>query len=416
MSTTLSGAVASSRRRIADVVTNNRPFIIVWLALFISVIGIAMVSPLLPVFVKEMGANGIWLGLAFSGFTLLQVPLMPVIGKLADRFNKKLFLWLGLVIYTISALGYFWAPGYQELVIFRIFSGIGSAMVMPVAFSYIGELAPYGYEGRYMGLFNIAMIAGFGVGPMLGGVIHDGFGTDATFIVMSALSFLGFLIILFLLPGKPSKPTDNDTAETTEENITSVPFFSILRDMTMRSIVILQMVIGLLFGTILAFIGIWMTTKIGTTVAYVGILLSIRSTVTGIFAYPAGWLADRLNRVVLATLGIGIVVICTFSIPWLNSFLLLIAIFVIMGISESIAMPSISAITVEKGRSMGMGSVMGFFNMAMSLGLFVGSMAGGLVEGAFGLAAVFRSTALLGLTGIIVFDIMMLRNSKKITL
>jgi DHA1 family multidrug resistance protein-like MFS transporter len=416
MSTTLSGAVASSRRRIADVVTNNRPFIIVWLALFISVIGIAMVSPLLPVFVKEMGANGIWLGLAFSGFTLLQVPLMPVIGKLADRFNKKLFLWLGLVIYTISALGYFWAPGYQELVIFRVFSGIGSAMVMPVAFSYIGELAPYGYEGRYMGLFNIAMIAGFGVGPMLGGVIHDGFGTDATFIVMSALSFLGFLIILFLLPGKPSKPTDNDTAETTEENITSVPFFSILRDMTMRSIVILQMVIGLLFGTILAFIGIWMTTKIGTTVAYVGILLSIRSTVTGIFAYPAGWLADRLNRVVLATLGIGIVVICTFSIPWLNSFLLLIAIFVIMGISESIAMPSISAITVEKGRSMGMGSVMGFFNMAMSLGLFVGSMAGGLVEGAFGLAAVFRSTALLGLTGIIVFDIMMLRNSKKITL
>lgn len=412
MSVILSGVIVSSRRRIADVIIGNRPFIIVWLALFISVIGIAMVSPLLPVFVKEMGASGIWLGLAFSGFTLLQVPLMPVIGKLADRFNKKLFLWFGLVIYTISALGYFWAPGYQELVIFRIFSGIGSAMVMPVAFSYIGELAPYGYEGRYMGLFSIAMIAGFGVGPMLGGVIHDSFGTDATFIVMSALSFLGFLIILFLLPQTPSRPSVNDTSA---EDMTSVSFFSILRDMTMRSIVILQMVIGLLFGTILAFIGIWMTTEIGTTVAYVGIVLSIRSIVTGILAYPAGWLADRLNRVVLATLGIGIVAICTFSIPWLNSFLLLVAIFVIMGISESISMPSISAITVEKGRSMGMGSVMGFFNMAMSLGLFVGSMAGGLVEEAFGLVAVFRSTALLGLTGIIVFDIMMLRNSKKIT-
>lgn len=416
MSIILSGAVTSSRRRIADVIISNRPFIIVWLALFISVIGIAMVSPLLPVFVKEMGASGIWLGLAFSGFTLLQVPLMPVIGKLADRFNKKLFLWLGLVIYTISALGYFWAPGYQELVIFRIFSGIGSAMVMPIAFSYIGELAPYGYEGRYMGLFSIAMIAGFGVGPMLGGVIHDIFGTDATFLVMSALSFMGFLIILFLLPPKPSKPTSSDTAETTDENITSVPFFSILRDMTMRSIVILQMVIGLLFGTILAFIGIWMTDEMGTTVAYVGILLSIRSIVTGIFAYPAGWLADRLNRIVLATLGIGTVILCTFSIPWLKSFFLLIVIFIIMGFSESIAMPSISAITVEKGRSMGMGSVMGFFNMAMSLGLFIGSMAGGIVEEVFGIVSVFRSTALLGLAGIIVFDVMMMRTSKKISL
>ena len=87
-----------------------------------------------------------------------------------------------------------------------------------------------------------------------------------------------------------------------------------------------------------------------------------------------------------------------------------------MGFSESIAMPSISAITVEKGRSMGMGSVMGFFNMAMSLGLFIGSMAGGIVEEVFGIVSVFRSTALLGLAGIIVFDVMMMRTSKKISL
>jgi MFS family permease len=292
-----------------------------------------------------------------------------------------------------------------------VFSGIGSAMVVPIAFSYVGELAPYGHEGRYMGLFNIAMVAGFGVGPMLGGVIHDGLGMGATFISMAALSFAGFLIIIFLLPAHTSRTGNDPEPEDITSEKVSVSFFSILRDTTMRSIFILQLVVGLLFGTILAFIGIWMTEQIGSTVAQVGIILSIRSIMNGIFAYPSGWLADHLNRVVLVSLGIGALVICTFSIPWLSSFLLLVVLFVIMGIFESMAVPSISAITVEKGRTMGMGSVMGLFNMAMSLGLFTGSMAGGVIEDNLGTAAVFRGAAILALAGVVVFDFLMLRKS-----
>ncbi|MDP6501213.1 MAG: hypothetical protein QF369_01770 [Dehalococcoidales bacterium] len=58
------------------------------------------------------------------------------------------------------------------------------------------------------------------------------------------------------------------------------------------------------------------------------------------------------------------------------------------------AMPSINAITVEKGRTMGMGSVMGVFNMAISLGLVTGSMSGGVIDTTLGLVAVFRVAAL----------------------
>ena len=66
----------SFRARLARLIAANRAFIVVWLALFIAVIGISMVSPLMPVFAEKMGASGIWLGLAFSGFTLSQVPLI----------------------------------------------------------------------------------------------------------------------------------------------------------------------------------------------------------------------------------------------------------------------------------------------------------------------------------------------------
>jgi len=191
---------ASLTYRVKLSLSANRPFLVVWLALFITIAGIAMVSPLLPEFAQEMGASGVYVGLAFSGYTLTQIPLMLVVGRLSDRFGKKIFLCLGLVVYAIAALGYMVSPTFRELLVFRAISGIGTAMVIPIAYAYVGELAPLGREGRYMGLLNIATIAGFGTGPVLGGFLYDTFGMDAAFLSMSILSATGFLTVLLFLP------------------------------------------------------------------------------------------------------------------------------------------------------------------------------------------------------------------------
>ena len=149
-----------------------------------------------------------------------------------------------------------------------------------------------------------------------------------------------------------------------------------------------------------------------TSVAQVGILLSARSIMNGILSYPFGWLADHMNRVILVSVGMGMVAVGTFTIPWLGSFGILLGIFVVIGIFESMAMPSLNAITVEKGRVLGMGTVMGMFNMAMSLGLFTGSMVGGVIETSLGIDAVFRYAAALGLVGVVIFNIFMLRSAR----
>jgi MFS family permease len=402
----LGDATVGSRLRLARFLSSNKPFIIVWLALFIGIAGIGMVSSLLPVFAEDMGASGIWLGLAFSSFAFSQVPLMPVVGRLSDRFGKKFFLWFGLLIYAMAAVGYFWSPGYRELVLFRVVSGVGSAMVIPTAYAYVGKLAPHGYEGRYMGLFNIAMIAGFGIGPLLGGVVHDSLGMDATFISMAMLSTFGFLIVLLFLPTE----TSSHGVKESEEPSSSLA--SMLRDETMRGIITIQLVYGLLFGTVLAFVGVWMTTVLETSVAQVGVVLSARVIINGILTYPFGWLADRTNRIILASAGMVMVAMGTFAIPWLGSFALLLGLFMIIGIFESLALPSVNAMTVEKGRGMGMGSVMGVFNMASALGLAGGSMAGGVIENSVGIVEVFRYTAVLGIVGVVVFNIFMWRNAR----
>ncbi len=381
----------------------NKTFVVVWLALFVSIAGIAMVSPLLAVFAQDMGAGGIWLGLAFSGFSISQILLMLLIGRLSDRFGKRLFLWLGLLIFAIAAAGYFWSPSYKELVFFRIFSGVGSALVIPTAYAYVGELAPRGHEGRYMGVFNIAMIAGFGIGPVLGGMVYDRMGMDATFLSMGILSSLGFLVAFFFLPGgKSSLPSER-------HRDVSTPFRIMLKDNTIRGIVTFQLVMGLSYGAVLAFLGIFMTSELGTNLTMVGIVMSVRAILNGTLAYPFGWLADRMSRVCLASVGLLVIGTCSLVVPWSGSFGLLLVVFVVLGIFESMASPSINAINVGRGRVFGMGSVMGVFNMAMSAGLLTGALVGGAIDDSYGNAWVFRFAASCAFAGVVMFNMFMSR-------
>jgi MFS family permease len=132
----------------------------------------------------------------------------------------------------------------------------------------------------------------------------------------------------------------------------------------------------------------------------------------GTLSYPFGWLADHMNRIILVSIGMGMVAVGTFCIPWLGSFGILLTVFVVIGIFESMAMPSLNAIAVEKGRVLGMGTVMGMINMAMSLGLVTGSMVGGIIETSMGIDSVFRFAAVLGLVGIVVFNVFMFRNTR----
>ncbi|MDP7281706.1 MAG: MFS transporter, partial [Candidatus Poribacteria bacterium] len=211
---------------------------------------------------------------------------------------------------------------------------------------------------------------------------------------------------------KPSSLQLPNTAAVLENGEASAPFISILRDTTMRGVISFQMTYGLLFGTVLAFVGIWMRTAIVSSVVQVGIVLSVRSLLNGTLALPFGILADRFNRVVLVTGGMLMMAIGTIVIPWMESFGSILVLFMVIGVFESMAIPSAAAMTVETGRRLGMGSVMGVINMAMSLGLVIGSVLGGVVEGYLGIIAVFRWAAVLGLIGVIVFNLFMIRRQR----
>lgn len=385
----------------------NKAFLAIWLSIFVGTLGIGMVSPLLPVFAKDMGASGLWLGLAFSGFAITEMPLMPFTGRLSDRVGRKLFLALGMLVYTAVGTGFIWAPNYQAIVVLRMISGIGAAMVFPIAFAYVGDLSDPGHEGRYMGLFNVAFLFGWGAGPVLGGVTKDKWGMDAPFISMAVLSGVACVFMFLLLPSdkSPGKGRFREEKRT--------PMARLLQDKVMRAVVTLQFVWGLSYGAVYSFLAIFMTSNLSTSVAAVGIVMSTRSLLNGVMAYPFGYLADRFSRARLVTLGVLASAAGVSLVPWMGSFALLLALFIGVALCESVSTPAINAMTVESGRDLGMGSVMGLSTMAMAAGMVTGSMAGGLVQDLLHIDYVFWFASLSGVFGAVLFNVFIGQGSRQ---
>jgi MFS family permease len=89
--------------------------------------------------------------------------------------------------------------------------------------------------------------------------------------------------------------------------------------------------------------------------------------------------------------------------PLITTFATFIIVCFFYGICGALVLPAATAIMVDEGRTYGMGSVMGLFNMSMNLGLAVGPPAGGWLADAFGLNAVFYLFSFIGFFGISLF-------------
>jgi DHA1 family multidrug resistance protein-like MFS transporter len=126
----------------------------------------------------NLGATGITLGLMTAAFSISQGIIQPVVGSLSDRHGRKRFLVTGLLLYAAVGVIYTLAASIKHLILIRILHGIGSAMIVPIVMAYIGDMAPQGQEGKYMGMLNIAIFAGIGVGPVLGGLFLDTMGIN----------------------------------------------------------------------------------------------------------------------------------------------------------------------------------------------------------------------------------------------
>ena len=376
----------------------KRIFTVLFIAVFATMLGIGIIEPFMGIYAESLGANGLLIGLIFGSFTLSRALFTPLIGRLSDFKGRKNLLLIGIAGYTILSFFYAAASTITSLIFVRFFHGLASAMVLPIAMAYIGDIAPKNQEGKYLGTFTIAFFMGLAFGPIIGGALHDIWHMNAAFYTMGAISFLSLIMLIFMLP-----------EINAHKNIEPSSFKVILKDKTMQAMLIFRVMNAYGISALMGFLPL-LAEKINVSIFQIGFVVTSNLLVSSLFQRYFGILADKSDKVAMLIGGSVMMLIALALMPLSNGFYALLLFNLLMGLGSAISIPAGSAITAKLGRKLGMGSVMGLFNTAFGIGGGIGPIIAGLIMMATSLAFVFVSSAIIVLAGTIIFYYLMKKN------
>ncbi len=368
---------------------DKKIFGVLFFSIFSAVTGVGIVVPLLPVYAHSLGSSGIYIGLIFGAFSLSRTFFLPYFGRQSDMKGRKPFIVIGLLAYAIISIAFIFTESIETLILVRFIQGIASAMIMPVSQAYVGDITPVGREGFVMGLFNLSMFLGLGIGPIIGGFTNYHFGLYAAFLFMGFFALTGCLLSLFFLP-----PTRLERVTSSE--LEPVKWLTLLKDTHINSLFWFRFAHTACIGIIWGFLPIMATLNFSMPSSHIGILVTTGIIVSGIVQVPVGYLADRISKVRLIVFGGIIISISVISFQWSSDFWDMFMASVFLGIGGGMATPALMALAVIKGHKVtAMGSVMSLMTMAHSLGMLAGSLAAGFIMDNFQLQSVFTLGAMI---------------------
>ena len=143
------------------------PLVIIFLTIFVNLVGFGIIIPLLPFYAQTFGASPLTIGLLFASFSLSQLVAAPILGDLSDRWGRRPVLIFSLVGTVVSFVMLAVANSLFMLFAARIVDGLSGGNIT-TARAYIADITTEENRAKAYGLLGAAFGLGFIVGPALG--------------------------------------------------------------------------------------------------------------------------------------------------------------------------------------------------------------------------------------------------------
>lgn len=249
------------------------PLFVLFITIFIDMLGFGIIIPILPIFSKELGAADYQVGLIAMIFPIMNFLFAPLWGTLSDRHGRRPIM---LVSIFITAIAYFVFSQVTVLWILffsRLLSGVGSANIS-VAQAYITDVTSPAERTKSLGFLGAAFGIGFIMGPPLGGWLKS-ISTPGTVdwvgYVASGMCMINLLMAYFLLP------------ESLKEKKINVPFnFKLVTGIITE---LKKPMVGQLLWTNFIFITAFMLMQISCSLMWKEITLLDEKQIGYVFAF-----------------------------------------------------------------------------------------------------------------------------------
>jgi MFS family permease len=245
-----------------------------------------IVSPVLPQYAERLGASYIEVGLFFSAYSFTWTFLQLYTGYLSDRFGRKKFIVLGLLIYGFFLILCGLSQNFLQLVIFRVFQGVGLGLFGPAALGLVAQMKE---KGKSFAFYRTASGLGFVVGPIIGGLLGN-ISLNYPFFIGGFLSLLAIPSVLLMYEKKSSEYEEK------------FGFLTSLRSMIWTRKIILVCLVAFLVELTFASLDLIIPlfgSDVGFSPASIGVVLSSYFIAFTLFQIPIGVVSEKINRKVL---------------------------------------------------------------------------------------------------------------------
>lgn len=357
------------------------PLIIIFITIFIDLVGFGMVIPILPYYANTPPFNATPrdIGFLVATYSLMQFFFSPILGRLSDRFGRRPVLFISLLG---SAVGYF-VIGFANTLFLvflgRIIGGITGGNIS-TAQAYIADVTSRENRAKGMGLFGAAFGLGFIFGPAMAGILSK-YGVHVPFFFAAGLSFANAVALYFVLPESLKKRVD--TVLPQRKNRFAALFDS-FRHKEFREINILYFLLVTAFSIMTYAFVLYTAFRFGYSPEENGYLFAF----VGLIAILGqGVLFDRLAKKfgepILIVTGCFLMVASLFAVPLVGpQFGGLTGLLVgtaILSLGNALASPGLSSLASKTAAEHDQGRTLGIMQSGASLARVIGPIVGGFL-------------------------------------
>jgi multidrug resistance protein len=363
------------------------PIIIVFVTVFIDLVGFGLIIPLLPFYAEHFGATALTVGMLSTSFSLMQFIFAPIWGRLSDRVGRRPIILFGLFGSFLSYLAFASVSSLTLLFAARIFAGIAGANI-PTAQAVMADITTPENRAKGMGLVGAAFGLGFIFGPAIGGFLSR-WGYAAPPLFAAALSILNFSFAWFRLP-ETLKPEHRAVERVGRLDALNkalarphLPLLLLTGFLTVGSFSVFESTFALFAERRYQFTA----ANIGYIFAFVGVILVI----------VQGVLVGRVTKAVgehhLVPVSLSIVAIGLLMIPATRTISALLVSQAVLAVGMGFNGPSLMSLISRFSAPEDQGGVMGLTQSLNSLARIVGPLFGGFTFDTFGEGVPFVSSA-----------------------
>jgi MFS family permease len=185
-----------------DTATKLSALIIASISSFLTPFMISSLNIALPAIDRQFRPDAVMLSWVATSYLLAAAVSLVPFGKLADIYGRKKVFLVGQIIVTITSLLAAISVSVPMLIVFRIFQGIGGAMVFATGIAILTSVYPPEERGRVLGIVVAAVYVGLSCGPFFGGWLTQHFTWRSIFLVNIPLGISIISLVVWKLRGE----------------------------------------------------------------------------------------------------------------------------------------------------------------------------------------------------------------------